>query len=98
MKINSKAGKVKPRAAKPYRVADANGKKTIVREYLYFNSVDTWKRASASSDFQRWAKSVRFTKRKGIAVEERPYMRPALTKETTLQKMNARFTRAFSRV
>ena len=91
----AKNPRIKPRAAKPYYVAGKyDPKGTRVTEYLYFNSSDTWERARASSRFQAWAATKRFREVKTLQVEARPFMRPALAKETAPNRMNSRWSRA----
>ena len=91
----TKTQRIKPRAKRPYRVySKFHPQGVVVREYLYFNSSDTWERARDSAGFQAWASTKRERFVKTVDVEARPYMRPALAKETAPNRMNARWNRA----
>ncbi len=88
---------VRPRAKKPYRVRSrAKPDGVLVRDYLYFTSEGAWERASASSRFQAWARMTYTTDVQRIPVAPRPYMRPALAKQTTAEKNAGLMTRAIN--
>lgn len=85
----------RPKATRPYYVySKAYPRGRLVRDYLYFYSTEEWDAARNSPRFQDWAKRQRTTSRVEVDVAPRPFMRPALARETTSTKNSARMTRA----
>lgn len=90
--------RVHPKAARPYYLYTKNNPRGVrVTEYQYFYSRDAWERARNTAAFQDWGRTVRQTTVASIRLAARPFMAPALMKEATTAKMNARFSRAFTR-
>lgn len=87
---------VRPKAARPYRVYAKNKQRgAIVRDYLYFYTFGAWDRARNAPEFQAWAATMKSTAVFNPPVAARPFMRPALEKQATENKMKTRLTRAF---
>lgn len=90
--------RVHPKAARPYTLYTRDNPRGVrVTEYRYFYSRDAWERARNTAAFQDWARTVRQTTVASIRIAARPFMAPALIKEATTSKMNARISRAFTR-
>lgn len=90
--------RVHPKAARPYTLYTRDNPRGVrVTEYRYFYSRDAWERARNTAAFQDWARTVRQTTVASIRIAARPFMAPALMKEATTAKMNARISRAFTR-
>ena len=95
---NARAVRVRPKAARPYYLyARDNPRGVRVTEYRYFWSREAWDRARKTVSFQEWGRGVRQTTTTSIRLAARPYMAPALAKESTSAKINARFSRALSK-
>lgn len=87
-------GKVRPRAARPYTVVSRSGASMKVSEYKRFYSREAWDRARTSPGFAAWANAQREKLSWSYGISPRPYMKPALVKETAPAKIKARFDRA----
>lgn len=91
-----KSVRVHPKTARPYTIYSKNNPRGVrVTEYLYFYSTDAWNRARNAASFQEWGRTQRQTETTSIRLAARPYMAPALARETDQAKMNARLVRAF---
>lgn len=91
-----KSERVRPKTARPYTIYSKNNPRGVrVTEYQYFYSREAWERARQSQDFQSWARGVRQTLTTSIRIAARPYMAPALVRETSATKTSSRIARAF---
>lgn len=88
--------RVRPKTARPYTLYMKNNPRGVrVTEYQYFYSREAWERARQSQDFQLWTSGVRQTLTTSIRIAARPYMAPALVRETSATKTTSRIARAF---
>ncbi len=89
----AKGGKTRPATARKYFFTLSDGKTKSVTQYRYFYSKDAWKRAVSSSRFLNWAKKAQWTEKKEVKIAPRPYMNPALKKETAPNRIEPRVKR-----
>lgn len=89
----AKGGKTRPATARKYFFTLSDGKTKSATQYRYFYSKDAWKRAVSSSRFLNWAKTAQWTEKKDVKIAPRPYMNPALKKETAPNRIQPRIKR-----
>ena len=89
----AKGGKTRPATARKYFFTLSDGKTKSATQYRYFYSKDAWKRAVSSSRFLNWAKNAQWTEKKEVKIAPRPYMEPALKKETAPNRIEPRVKR-----
>ena len=89
----AKGGKTRPATARKYFFTLSDGKTKSATQYRYFYSKDAWKRAVSSSRFLNWAKNAQWTEKKEVKIAPRPYMAPALKKETAPNRIEPRVKR-----
>ncbi len=92
-KKNGENVATKPKAKRPYYVRGENGQIRRVGKYERFKSEGAAKRAEASTEFQRWRDSVQRTTTVKVAVKPRPFVLPAVQKESDPAKEKARYDR-----
>lgn len=89
----AKGGKTRPATARKYFFVLSDGKTKSATQYRYFYSKESWKRAVSSSRFLNWAKNAQWTEKKDVKIAPRPYMAPALKKETAPNRIEPRVKR-----
>ena len=92
-KKSGEAIQTKPKAKRAYYVRGENGEIRRVGKYERFTSERAAKRAEAAPEFQRWRDSVQRTTTVKVTVAPRPFVEPAVKKESAPEREKARLAR-----
>jgi len=93
-KKNRSAANVPPlKSKRAYTLVSESGSTRRVSVYERFKSEQAAKRAAAAPKFQAWRGKVQETKTTETNVQARPFVKPAVEKETDIEKEQARWAR-----